>query len=930
MNLLIGNNGSGKTSILEAIGYAMFDAKLRTTQKDAVREGESVADIQVDFTGNDDLDYTVIRKLGSKSVHKLVVSGESDSRVPDNDVTNKIARLAGITSNPSNIYLHVITANQNKLTEIFSETPANRERAFNEVFDTAIYGEIYKYFSQKAEVKYKTDYDIELTKYEEISRDIRNSEELIVELKNLEESKNSLQTQISSIDKELTGLGAELGKLNNLKNTIETKENNLKNNTNLLEFREKDLSEANQSLIDAINAEKVLEANQIQYDKYLELSGELKEISKSITDLEKLQTKCNKLEMDKHKIEKSEAKLNAEFENFNCRKNELIKLNNDKTDEKNKLSDELITQDLLVKILFDSLNKKTFLLTEFDNKIIELNSIKLNIDDTRTKLGFHQEHKVNPVEIEKKIAELKIKIDELNKKKEKLELYLNELAQLNARLNDNEEAAKQLSKGDCPFLKENCINISQGTNPSEYFQNKDKEIKNLIKTKYIQIEDYSGIDDEFIAANKDSTKYEEQLKNGRETEKNIKDITSNLALLEKERENYELKFKLFINDNPEFEQNSTDSRDFESAQKYLEEMKKESNNKYQIENTNYLNLQEKSKGCNLEVTNILNIISENDIQISKCRSSSEEYFNQKQIIITQIEELTGPTKNLPELKLKRDFISNQIESLQSAYNVFLSNRAKAAEKAVFTNKMKEIEKDIQSINTLIISLNIELGELKNCFSIEQLNQIQNSLNQRQFQQNQYHTEYGKVTAELKAKEEEIKNNETKKLIVSEIEKKKKRLQQKINLTNIFRDNIKNMGRYVSKRLLEGIEFLATENYRKISGQNESIRWINDDNDKYQIYLELGSSTQESQNKRRFEMLSGGEQVSVALAVRAAMASLMTKANFAIFDEPTVNLDSERRIALAESIHVMLKSLEQAIIVTHEDSFREMAQNVIAL
>ncbi|MCP4717310.1 MAG: hypothetical protein GY868_19480, partial [Deltaproteobacteria bacterium] len=61
-----------------------------------------------------------------------------------------------------------------------------------------------------------------------------------------------------------------------------------------------------------------------------------------------------------------------------------------------------------------------------------------------------------------------------------------------------------------------------------------------------------------------------------------------------------------------------------------------------------------------------------------------------------------------------------------------------------------------------------------------------------------------------------------------------------------------------------------------------------------------------------------------------MASALTRANFAVFDEPTINLDAEKKVALAESLQEMLKGLSQAIIVTHDDTFREMAQKTILL
>ena len=81
---------------------------------------------------------------------------------------------------------------------------------------------------------------------------------------------------------------------------------------------------------------------------------------------------------------------------------------------------------------------------------------------------------------------------------------------------------------------------------------------------------------------------------------------------------------------------------------------------------------------------------------------------------------------------------------------------------------------------------------------------------------------------------------------------------------------------------------------------------------------------------KFEQLSGGEQVAVAISIRSAMSYLFTDSKFSIFDEPTNNLDKEKKQSLADSIGEILKKLEQSIIVTHDDTFQEMAEKVIYL
>jgi len=73
-----------------------------------------------------------------------------------------------------------------------------------------------------------------------------------------------------------------------------------------------------------------------------------------------------------------------------------------------------------------------------------------------------------------------------------------------------------------------------------------------------------------------------------------------------------------------------------------------------------------------------------------------------------------------------------------------------------------------------------------------------------------------------------------------------------------------------------------------------------------------------------ESLSGGEQVSVALALRLGMSHLLgaSNLNFMILDEPTTHLDSERRKSLVNVLSQLINLKEdnssmQFIIITHD-------------
>ncbi|HEU5488518.1 MAG TPA: SbcC/MukB-like Walker B domain-containing protein [Candidatus Nitrosotalea sp.] len=77
-----------------------------------------------------------------------------------------------------------------------------------------------------------------------------------------------------------------------------------------------------------------------------------------------------------------------------------------------------------------------------------------------------------------------------------------------------------------------------------------------------------------------------------------------------------------------------------------------------------------------------------------------------------------------------------------------------------------------------------------------------------------------------------------------------------------------------------------------------------------------------------ESLSGGEKVSVALALRLGMAHLMgsSNLNFIILDEPTTHLDQERRKSLVnvltQAFESNIDAISQFIIITHDSEIFE--------
>ena len=78
-------------------------------------------------------------------------------------------------------------------------------------------------------------------------------------------------------------------------------------------------------------------------------------------------------------------------------------------------------------------------------------------------------------------------------------------------------------------------------------------------------------------------------------------------------------------------------------------------------------------------------------------------------------------------------------------------------------------------------------------------------------------------------------------------------------------------------------------------------------------------------------LSGGEKVAVSLALRMGIAYLMgsSKIDFIVLDEPTSNLDEERRRSFVKIISNVFNKgigpLSQMIIITHDEEIFENSE-----
>ncbi|HUL62502.1 MAG TPA: DNA repair protein, partial [Methanocella sp.] len=156
--------------------------------------------------------------------------------------------------------------------------------------------------------------------------------------------------------------------------------------------------------------------------------------------------------------------------------------------------------------------------------------------------------------------------------------------------------------------------------------------------------------------------------------------------------------------------------------------------------------------------------------------------------------------------------------------------------------------------------------------------------------------------------------------IKEIERGQETEREYLRFVDQSRSILKMAGPEIVKIYIDFISREATGIYCEIAGDRRTeIRWTPD----YDIVMV------DEGRERAFRQLSGGEQMSAALAVRLAILKILTNSDVVFLDEPTQNMDEGRRQNLAQEI-LRIKGFRQMVVISHDDTFNANLENVIEI
>lgn len=196
---------------------------------------------------------------------------------------------------------------------------------------------------------------------------------------------------------------------------------------------------------------------------------------------------------------------------------------------------------------------------------------------------------------------------------------------------------------------------------------------------------------------------------------------------------------------------------------------------------------------------------------------------------------------------------------------------------------------------------------------------------RRLEQTRLQVELGQIQARLDEHQHMLYGMEARRADLLEKQQALERLQAEVGRLQarkegfeFVRGAIRGAGPRIAEQLVQLIGEQANRTFGDILGDYSlTLNWSKD----YAISVNAAGET------RAFELLSGGEQMIAAMAVRLALLTQLASVRFAFFDEPTANLDETRREQLAQRLSE-IRSLQQLFVISHDDTFEQESYHVV--
>lgn len=855
---IVGENGAGKTTIIEAVAWTLFDL-LDYRKEDFLRRGEKKGSARVTFeSSHDERSYVVYRDTGTGY---YVYDPILKRRIADKkeEVSRFLWLHLGVEpgTDLEVLFRTAIGVPQGTFTAVFLDTVSNRKKAFDKLLKVDEYrfgSDKLRETSRFVELKIVgvrekiARFEGELTRFDTIESELKLFREQSMQFAG---SAESAEKEVATHKSAVGELDASEARVVALKTEFDAVESARSKAEFVLSRRELELKAAREA------AERV-KAVETDSEVYVKAAGMIRELERERVARDKIRQTIASIENAKSRVIADQRRFAAELERIQSARATIAELKpkSDAQEAAEKDRDELRAEIARREPLEQNVSR-----------------LDKRLDDLRERFTAQREL-VKDLTARSAGAE---SLDELETRSSGL---MKKIADFRAQLDADERFQREIKNGLCPVLSEKCLNLKAGQTLEGFVSSKFTEIRSEISL----LENENAAVGKGIAAAREAktnaAKLEVELKRQSEIEKEG-------SVLRAERD----EAAKILEDLPELRERlaSADARARELGNPKAELIAAES-----------------IVGREPDVRN----------ELSEVEKNLERLESNFRIEVEKLESYKDLDSNWATAIAERD-------RTEGAHREFLANEALAKSVADHEKAIADSHAELETIRTNAEKITADFAsaekdydrdrhqlERSKLFEAEKrLAETRANLANAERRVSELETDLGRLTVVRREMQAELLEKE--------------RLEKIYEATEFIRATLKKSAPLVARNYVYHVSLEAAQMFREITGNPErNLRWTED----YSIVLEEGGYD------RPFAVLSGGEQMAAALAVRLALLKQLSDIRLAFFDEPTTNMDATRRERLAEQINVISqrKTFDQLFVISHDDTFESFADSVVVI